>query len=106
MNYKIDKIHICDAKFLVDRGEITLIVEAKNQLTIFYVDMKENRFVEGNVMAFHKLESVRFVCEKEVVIVSTSSNHKHFLHHCFVQGGKIKERSKINLELEKDMEKI
>ncbi len=41
----IEKIHICDSKFLSDRGEIAFVVQAKNELTLYYCDLKENRLI-------------------------------------------------------------
>lgn len=38
--FGIKNLHICDSKFLNDRGELPFIVEAEDKLVLFYVDLK------------------------------------------------------------------
>ena len=46
---------------------------------------------------------MRFVCEKELIVLASNGN-RFYLHHCYVAGGKIKERSKVLFEFDKEME--
>ena len=41
MPFVIKKLHLCDSKFLNDRGEVPFLVEADDRLVLFYVDLKE-----------------------------------------------------------------
>lgn len=60
--FVIKAFHICDSKFLNDRGEVPFIIEAADRLTLFYVDLKEFKLIEKNTLSFSQLYSVRFLC--------------------------------------------
>lgn len=94
-------MHICDPKYLSDRGEIPFLTQNKNELTLYYLDLKNNQIITANTFGYSKIVSVRFICEKELLILSSQNTNfnKYTLHHCYVQNGKLKEKVKFNPEL-------
>ena len=64
LKFIIKKIHICDSKYLNDRSEIPFIVESDKELTLFYVDLKESKIIEKNVLKLGKVVSTRFIYDK------------------------------------------
>ena len=66
------------------------LIEGDDRLVLFYVDLKEYKLTEKNTLNYDNLFSVRFLCEKEVLILT-----KQFeLHHYTIQNGKIKNKNK------------
>ncbi len=66
------------------------LVEGADRLVLFYVDLKEYKLMEKNTLSYNDLFSVRFLCEKEVLVLTRSLE----LHHYTIQNGKIKFRNK------------
>lgn len=90
LHYKIKQIHICDNKFLNDRGEVPFLVESDDHLTLFSVDLKEYKIMQHNSLPYSKLYSVRFICEKEFLLLT----HNQEIHHMTIQGSHIKFKNK------------
>ena len=68
--FVIKKLHLCDSKFLNDRGEVPFLIQSEDRLVLFYVDLKEYKLSEKNTLSYNNLFSVRFLCEKEVLIMT------------------------------------
>lgn len=90
MGFAITKLHVCDSKFLNDRGEVPFLVEGEDRLVLYYVDLKEYKLMEKNTLSYGDLFSLRFLCEKEVLVLTRSLE----LHHYIIQNGKIKLKNK------------
>lgn len=95
----VEKIHICDNKYLNDRGEIPFVVQSKNLLLLYYVDLKENKIIERNSIIFTNILTVRFICEKEFLVMS-STGSAYTIHHIIIQSGKMKEKAKMPADLQ------
>lgn len=82
---------MCDSRFLNDRGEVPFLAEAQDQLTLFYLDLKEFKLIERNSLSYSNLFNVHFLFEKEVLLVTRNLE----LHHYCIQSGTIKLKAKI-----------
>jgi hypothetical protein len=65
---------------------VPFLVEAADRLVLFYVDLKEYKIVEKNTLTESNLFSVRFICEKEVLLLTRQFE----IQHLIIQNGKIK----------------
>jgi hypothetical protein len=75
------------------------LIESKNVLALFYVDLKENKIVERNSITFSSIHSVSFICEKEILVLSSISKVL-IVHHLVVQSEKMNEKKRIPADLE------
>ncbi len=66
------------------------LVEGEDRLVLYYVDLKEYKLMEKNTLSYSDLFSLRFLCEKEVLVLTRSLE----LHHYIIQNGKIKLKNK------------
>jgi len=57
---------------------------------LFYVDLKEFKLMERNFIPESNLFSVRFLCEKEVLLLTRDL----MIHHYTIQSGKIRQKNK------------
>ena len=66
---------------------------------LFSVDLKENKIVERNSIVISNILSVSFICEKEIMVLSSVSGVLT-VHHLLIQNGKMKEKNKMSADLE------
>lgn len=85
----VKALHICDNRFLNDRGEVPFLVEGDTQLVLYYVDLKEYKLMEKNSIPNSHIFSVRFLCEKEVLLLTRDLE----IHHYTIQSGKLKKKN-------------
>ena len=91
LGYAVRALHMCDSRFLNDRGEVPFLAETPDRLVLFYLDLKEFKLMQRNELAYSNLFNVHFLFEKEVLLVTSSLE----LHHYVIQSGKIKLKAKI-----------
>lgn len=81
LTFEVLSASTCDPKFVQDRGDVPILLEAKNGFALLVFDVKEMALVEKNFIKQERIIGMNWISEKECIVMDNLNFYHYYLSH-------------------------